>query len=88
MEVARPLTEDMKYFSDFYKPCTDLEAGWCNVPNKSCFDPTEMMIVAYHNKNVSYIIILIYANKRSIQKVTVSNDSNSIDGMLVNLFLV
>ena len=48
------LTEDMKYFSDYYKPCTDLEAGWCNVPNKIRFKPTEMMIVAYHNKGVVY----------------------------------
>ena len=54
MEVATPLTEDMKYFSDFYKPCTDLEAGWCNVPHKTRLNPTEMMIVAYHNKAVVY----------------------------------
>ena len=40
------LTEDMKYFSDYYKPCADLEAGWCNVPNNIRFNPTEMMIVA------------------------------------------
>ena len=48
------LTEDMKYFSDYYKPCADLEAGWCNVPDKIRFKPTEMMIVAYHNKAVVY----------------------------------
>ena len=53
MEVGS-LTEDMKYFSDYYKSCADLEAGWCNVPNKTRFKPTEMMIVAYHNKAVVY----------------------------------
>jgi hypothetical protein len=56
MEVATPLTEDMRYFSDFYKPCSNLEAGWCNIPCpcKLWFNPTEMMIVAYHNKAVVY----------------------------------
>ena len=54
------LTEDMKYFSDYYKPCADLEAGWCNVPNKIRFKPTEMMIVAYHNKVVVYAYKGIY----------------------------
>ena len=54
------LTEDMKYFSDYYKPCADLEAGWCNVPNKIRFKPTEMMIVAYHNKGVVYAYKGIY----------------------------
>ena len=54
------LTEDMKYLSDYYKPCADLEAGWCNVPNKIRFKPTEMMIVAYHNKAVVYAYKGIY----------------------------
>ena len=54
------LTEDMKYFSDYYKPCADLEAGWCNVPNKIRFKPTETMIVAYHNKAVVYAYKGIY----------------------------
>ena len=54
------LTEDMKHFSDYYKPCADLEAGWCNVPDKIRFKPTEMMIVAYHNKGVVYAYKGIY----------------------------
>ena len=54
------LTEDMKYFSDYYKPCADLEAGWCNVPDKIMFNPTEMMTVAYHNKAVVYAYKGIY----------------------------
>ena len=49
MEVG-PLSEDMKYFSKHYRPCTDIETGWCNVPYKARLNPTEMMIVAYRNK--------------------------------------
>ena len=53
MEVS-PLTTDMYYFSTHYRPCTDLNSGWCNIPYKSRFNATEMMIVAYHNKRVVY----------------------------------
>ena len=53
MEVT-PLTSDMYYFSNHYRPCTDINSGWCNVPHKSRFNATEMMIVAYHNKRVVY----------------------------------
>ena len=53
MEV-RSLTEDMKYFSDYCKACTDLEVGWCNIPNKDRLNPTEMMIAAYHHKTTVY----------------------------------
>ena len=53
MEVT-PLTSDMYYFSDHYRPCTDINSGWCNVPQKYRFNATEMMIVAYHNKTVVY----------------------------------
>ena len=53
MEVL-PLTENMRYFSDYYKACTDLEVGWCNIPNKDRLNPTEMMTTAYHNKRLVY----------------------------------
>ena len=53
MEVT-PLTSDMYYFSNHYRPCTDINSGWCNVPQKYRFDATEMMIVAYYNKRVVY----------------------------------
>ena len=53
MEVPS-LTEDMKYFSDYYKACTNLEVGWCNIPYKTRLNPTEMMIAAYHNKTLVY----------------------------------
>ena len=62
MEVL-PLTEDMRYFSDYYKACTDLEVGWCNIPNKNRLNPTEMMIAAYHNKK------LVYAYKGIFKKL-------------------
>ena len=50
MEVG-PLTENMKYFSNHPRSCTDIESGWCNVPYKCRLKPTEMMIVAYRNKS-------------------------------------
>jgi hypothetical protein len=49
LEVG-PLNDNMKYFSNHYRPCTDIESGWCNVPYKCRLKPTEMMIVAYRNK--------------------------------------
>ena len=52
MEVG-PLSEDMKYFTNHNRPCTDIETGWCNVPYKARLNPTEMMIVAYNNKSSS-----------------------------------
>ena len=51
MEVL-PLTTAMYYFSQHYRECSDMEAGWCNTPNKGHLQPTHMMIAAYHNKNV------------------------------------
>ena len=72
-------TEDMKHFSDYYKPYADLEAGWCNVPNKIRFKPTEMMIVAYHNNGVVYaykgiyngglVVITIYSNTNTKSEI-------------------
>ena len=53
MEIGN-LTEDMRYFSDYYKACTDLEVGWCNIPNKARLNPTEMMTAAYHKKTLVY----------------------------------
>ena len=57
-----PLTTDMYYNSSFYKPCTDLSVGWCNVPNKTRLQPEEMMIAAYHNG------ILVYAYKGTFNR--------------------
>jgi hypothetical protein len=45
-----PLNDNMKYFSNHPRPCTDIETGWCNMPYKARLNPTEMMIVAYRNK--------------------------------------
>ena len=49
-----PLTTDMFYHSSHYRPCTDLNVGWCNVPNKRRLQPEEMMIAAYHNGRLVY----------------------------------
>ena len=53
MEVTN-LTTSMFYHSSFFKPCTDLASGWCNVPGKIRFQPEEMMIVAYHYSTTVY----------------------------------
>ena len=51
-----PLSDNMKHFSKYYKPCTSItDRGWCNVPEKADkFSPKEQMIVAYHNTHVVY----------------------------------
>jgi hypothetical protein len=51
------VTQDMEFKSSFYKACVDLNAGpdgWCNIPNKVQFQPTEMMTVAYHKGTMVY----------------------------------
>ena len=49
-----PLNTNMTFFSDYYKACTQHATSWCNIPNKARLNPTEQMIVAYHNKQVIY----------------------------------
>ena len=49
-----PLSSNMYYFSDYYRRCTTYDGGWCNIPNKKCFNPTEQMIVAYHKGTIVY----------------------------------
>ena len=51
-----PLSDNMRYYSGYYKPCTSItDQGWCNVPKKADkFSPKEQMIVAYHNTHVVY----------------------------------
>ena len=49
-----PLSTNMYYFSDYYKSCTTHDSGWCNIPNKKRFNPTEQMIVAYHKGTIVY----------------------------------
>ena len=53
MEVL-PLTQQMYYFSDTFRACQDLTAGWCNVDRKVRFNAEEMMIAAYHNNHLVY----------------------------------
>ena len=51
-----PLSDNMRYYSGYYKPCTSItDGGWCNIPKKADkFSPKEQMIVAYHNTHVVY----------------------------------
>ena len=51
-----PLSSNMFYFSDYYQSCVNNASheGWCNVPNKAHFNPTEQMIVAYHKGTIVY----------------------------------
>ena len=49
-----PVTTNMTFFSNYYKPCTQHATSWCNIPNKARFNPTEQMIVAYSSKQVIY----------------------------------
>ena len=59
MEVT-PRNSSMFWYSDFYKPCLDLNGGsdgWCNIPRKIRFNPQETLIAAYHNG------VMVYAYK-------------------------
>lgn len=49
-----PLSTKMYYFSEYLKSCITYGSGWCNIPDKKRFAPTEQMIVAYHNRQVIY----------------------------------
>ena len=51
-----PLSDNMRYYSGYYKPCTGIsDGGWCNIPKKADkYSPKEQMIVAYHNTHVVY----------------------------------
>ena len=49
-----PLNLSMRYFSEDYTPCVTRASGWCNIPNKARFNPTEQMIVAYNKGTVVF----------------------------------
>ena len=51
-----PLTTNMTFYSNYFKDCTQHATSWCNIPNKSRFNPTEQMVVAYLNKQVIYVL--------------------------------
>jgi len=48
------LNLSMRYFSQHYTTCVTRASGWCNIPNKVGFNPTEKIIVAYHKETVVY----------------------------------
>ena len=68
-------SHDMTHFSDYYKACVGLEAGWCNVPGKADLQPQEMMLAAYHNRRV------VYAYKGIFNR---NVDSHWTGGILLN----
>ena len=51
---ALPLSKNMFYFSGYYKSCNAFASGWCNIPNKKCFNPTEQLFICYHKKTIVY----------------------------------
>jgi hypothetical protein len=53
-QVTEPLLTRMYYTSEKIRICSDLEDGWCNLPEKVKLCPTEMMIVAYHKRTLVY----------------------------------
>ena len=55
-----PLTTNMRFYSDYYKACTQHATSWCNNPNKARFNPTEQMIVAYTNKRIIYAYMGVF----------------------------
>ena len=82
-----PLKFSMRYFSEDYTPCVTRASGWCNIPNKARFNPTEQMIVAYHkgtvvyaykglfNRNIDYNWsgAILLDSKKIVDKCTVAN---------------
>ena len=52
----RTLNANMFYYSNYSQPCVKdaSHQEWCNVPNKTRFNPTEQMIVAYHKGTIIY----------------------------------
>ena len=74
-----PLNDSMRYFSKDYTPCITRASGWCNIPNKARFNPTEQMIVAYHKGTV------VYAYKGLFNK---NIDSNWTGGILLDFKMI
>ena len=48
------VTDDMRTFSSFDRPCTDLSVGWCNTPNKDAVPGQVQVTAAYHNGQLVY----------------------------------
>ena len=51
-----PLYTKIFYYSDYNQPCVKdaSDEEWCNVANKTRFNPTEQMIVAYHKGTIVF----------------------------------
>jgi cysteine-rich repeat protein len=47
LEVGDP-TDAMRFFDQHQRPCTDLDSGWCNTPNKVQIGTTQQRIASTH----------------------------------------
>ena len=75
-----PLSDNMTHYSGYYKNCTSLvDGGWCNIPDKASFSPTEQMIVAYYNTAI------VYAYKRIFNR---NIDYDWSGGILLNFTMI
>ena len=54
VHAIEPLSDKMKHYGTILKECSTLSAGWCNIPGKARFMPSEMMFAAYHEEHVVY----------------------------------
>ncbi|XP_062512078.1 uncharacterized protein LOC134187908 isoform X2 [Corticium candelabrum] len=53
LEVGN-VTDDMRTFSSFDRPCTDLSVGWCNIANKDAVPGQVQVTAAYHKGQLVY----------------------------------
>ena len=75
-----PLSDNMRYYSGYYKHCiSPVNGGWCNIPDKANFSPTEQMIVAYHDTD------LVYAYKGIFNR---NIDYDWSGGILLNFIMI
>ena len=47
-------TNDMRTFSSFDRPCTDLSVGWCNIADKDAVPGQVQVTAAYHEGQLVY----------------------------------
>ena len=63
LQVSKSVLRNARTFSNFNKPCKNLQDGWCNVPDKQLSGSArEQMIAAFHHG------ALVYAYKSPLNK--------------------
>ena len=75
VHAIEPLSDKMKHNGTILRECSTLSAGWCNIPGKARFMPSEMMFAAYHEEHV------VYAYKATFNK---NLDSDWTGGVFVD----